>query len=74
MKTNLKLDLSPLIDSTHGEIELLAYFVKLHLWDCNIPVVLNPANISWQPFEVETGQLDWQIDVDTMMMEIEYVA
>lgn len=74
MKTTLKLNLLPIIDSTCGEIELLAYFVKLHLLDYNIPVVLNPANISWQPFEVETGQLDWHIDTDTMTMEIAYVA
>lgn len=74
MKTTLKLNLMPLIDSTCGEIELLSYFVKLHLLDCNIPVVINPANISWQPFEVETGQLDWHIDADTMIMEIAYVA
>ncbi|AAQ81365.1 hypothetical protein PHG31p45 [Aeromonas phage 31] len=74
MKTNLKLDLESLFDSVCGEVDLMSYFVKLQMRDYKIPVEINPMNISWQPFEVTSGQLDWHIDAETMTMEIEYVA
>ncbi|UYD57496.1 hypothetical protein OFDDKENP_00120 [Aeromonas phage B614] len=74
MKTNLKLNLDDFYDEAHGEQDLISYFVKLYLREYKIPVILQPKNIAWQPFEVETGTLDWRVDVETMTMEFEYVA
>lgn len=72
MNKRLKLDLNRLLDEANGEVELLSYFIKLVLKDYNIPIKMNINNISWQPFEVESGELDWKINLDNMTMDIEY--
>lgn len=73
-KVDFKIDLADMLDSTMGETELLSYFVKLHMRDKKIPVKLNPSNISWQPFEVDYGKLDWCIDTTTLTMDIKYAT
>ncbi|QBX32732.1 hypothetical protein Asfd1_106 [Aeromonas phage Asfd_1] len=74
MTTKMSLNLADVLDSAMGETELLSYFVKLHMRENKIPVKLNPSNISWQPFEVDHGKLDWSVDTNTLTMDIQYAS
>ncbi|WKW84282.1 hypothetical protein UGMREWDR_CDS0115 [Aeromonas phage GomatiRiver_11] len=70
----MSLNLADILDSAMGETELVSYFVKLHMRDNQIPVKIHPSNISWQPFEVDYGKLDWSVDTATLTMDIQYAS
>lgn len=70
-KVFLSLDLNHILDEAQGESDLVPYFVKLILKERGIPVKINLKELRHQPFEVESGRLDWEIN-DNLMMEICY--
>lgn len=69
-----QIDLNTLLSLAENEIDLLPYFVKLELKRLGIPAIIDPMNIRDPDYAVETGSLDYKIDVDTMIMEIVYYA
>lgn len=69
-----QIDLNALLSLANDEVELLPYFVKLELKRLGIPAIIDPTNIRDPDYTVESGVLDYKIDVDTMIMEIVYYA
>jgi len=70
----LEIDLSTLYKEADEEIELLPYFVKLKMKELGLPVIIDPLNIRDPDIVLEDGTAEYQINVDSMIMEITYNA
>lgn len=68
----IEIDLNKLLLEANEEIELLPYFVKLELTEKGIPIKIDPTNIRDPDFVIERGFMDYKINVDNMVMEINY--
>ncbi|QFR55919.1 hypothetical protein JC221_273 [Yersinia phage JC221] len=70
----LEIDLNKLYNEADEEIDLLPYFVKLKMNEMGIPVKIDPLNIRDPDIVLENGTAEYQINVDSMIMEITYNA
>lgn len=68
----IEIDLNKLLSDANDEIDLLPYFVKLELTELGIPIKIDPTNIRDPDFILESGVMDYSINVDSMVMEINY--
>lgn len=63
----IEIDLNKLLMEANEEIELLPYFVKLELTRKGIPVNIDPTNVRDPDFTLNSGSMDYIINVETIM-------
>lgn len=68
----IKIDLNKILADANDEIDLLPYLVKLELQTVGVPVIIDPTNVRDPDFQISSGQLDYTINAETMIMEISY--